>query len=171
MELKLIKPEAQTQAAASDAWEPSQAGERWCRKVFSGIEMIAKPADVGALWKLSYAGYELTGFASLADAMNGGAKFAEDVFALLKEPFNAGEAVVSCDPLSDLEKLLDQSGAFPDVLGRMKALVGMAKEETEALREGVEACNPEKQLAREAELLDRIGQLTAQLQEAKSGKA
>lgn len=137
---------------------------------YGGIQMIAcktEDGDYAGLWELRYMGYKLTALLDAAEAMSYGPEFAKNVLAKLQERLNEGSAsVISSDPITDLDNLIDTCGAFPDMVSKMKVLVGMIRDETETLREGILSLNPEAQLAREAQLLSRIENLSQTIQKA-----
>lgn len=137
---------------------------------YGGLQMIAcqiEDGDNAGLWELRFMDYKMTSIPAAAEAMSCGAEFAKSVLAKLQERLNEGGApVVSSDPIADLSNLIDACGAFPDMVSRMKVLIEMIRDETEALREGVLSLNPEAQLAREARLLDRIENLNQTVRKA-----
>lgn len=137
---------------------------------YAGTQMYAfkiEEGDYVGLWELRYMGYKMPALLDANEAMSYGSMFAKDVLDKLKERVVGNEGVViSSDPISDLSNLIDSCDANPHTVAKMKALIDMIREETEMLREGVLAINPDEQLSREAGLLDRVEGLCEKIRKA-----
>lgn len=156
--------------STDDVWVPHGEGGDLYSALYFGERMYACEVEDGefaGLWELRYMGERETGRISAEDAMDCGSSFAMSVqFKLQAKNRRESEAVVSCDPVSDLSNLIDACDANPKTVAKMKALIAMIRDETETLREGVLSLNPDAQLAREAELMDRVGSLCETIKKA-----
>ena len=137
---------------------------------YAGTQMYAlkiEEGDYSGLWELRYKGHKMTALLDADEAMSYGSLFSKDILEKLKEKDGShSTAVVSSDPISDLSNLIDLCDANPHTVSKMKALIAMIRDETETLREGVLALNPEEQLSREASLLDRMESLSQTIKKA-----
>jgi hypothetical protein len=141
------------------------AGKNAYTTLHAGMELKVSEVNKGRFsgcWQVTYQGQQHDEHFSLAEAKSYAPKFAiECIQRAMNQVAGRQGMVVSSDPICDLDNLMDTCGAFPDVLARMKILLGMVREETETLREGILSLDPEAQLAREGELLDRVEALKA----------
>lgn len=170
MEISLTASGVVNQACPEGKWRSLGDDSIAHSAFFAGSQMYAFQVEEGSskgAWELRYMGFKLSALSDAAEAMAHGPEFAKRVLGMLSSNIGGGTtSVSSSDPVDDLSRLIDSCGAFPDELSRMKVLIGMIRDQTEILREGILSLNPEEQLAREAHVMDRLDKLSGTIRGA-----
>lgn len=174
MDISITKSGDFIYGGVQKVWSATGDGSVMHTATFAGLVMTALLIEEGAeagQWELRYNGFRAGSFPSVVEAKDCAPRFAADVLERMKASVGPNpSAIATNDPVATLSDLIDSCGAFPDEVGRMKALIVLIKQEQADLREGVLALNPEAQLARESELLGRIEGMAQTLREAVVGK-